>query len=148
MIRSTTWQEIVGLLAPAHNYWLTTVDSAGAPRPTPVWGAVHEDAWWMYSRRGRAKALHIERDPRVALTLESGDDAVIVHGALSDTGHPLDHDEVMESFRRKYVEPRDVASLPTPESAFDVLYRLEPTAAMAWSIYDMEATNRRWKARS
>jgi hypothetical protein len=81
-------------LASARTYWLSTVGRNGGPHAVPVWGAAIDGTLYLYSERRTAKARNLAADPRVVLHLESGDDVVIVHGALDDVGQPSDQPAV------------------------------------------------------
>jgi PPOX class probable F420-dependent enzyme len=62
--------------------WLTTVRPDGYPWPNPVWFFWDGETFLVYSMPG-AKVRHIERNPRVALTLNGegwNRDIVIVSG--------------------------------------------------------------------
>ncbi|HLI44653.1 MAG TPA: pyridoxamine 5'-phosphate oxidase family protein [Acidimicrobiales bacterium] len=150
--RDGGWDEVARNLEPHRNYWLVTVDASGAPHATPVWGVVHDSAFYSFSTRESHKAQHLARDPRAVVHLEDGDDVVIVHGVMKDLGDPAGSPDVVEAFTRKYDEPGDSAYLPTATPAAapgayyrpDVLYRLVPERALMWSMDDFDGSQARW----
>ena len=63
--------------------WLTTVGRGGRPQPRPVWFLWVRGRFLIYSQAPGRKLVHIRRNPRVALHLNSdrdGDDVVVVLG--------------------------------------------------------------------
>ena len=139
-----TWPEVADRLSPARIYWLHTTGPTGAPQVTAVWAVVAGDRVYLYSARSTVKARNLERDPRVAIHLESGSDVVIVYGVLTDLGTPGDWPAVVDAFATKYDEPDDQPYLPGADPAFDVVYVLEPHRALLWTLPDSEASLRRW----
>jgi hypothetical protein len=140
------WADVVRRLAPARHYWLGTATPSGAPHAAPVWGAVVDEQLHFYSERSTVKAANLVRDPRAVVHLEDPVDVLIVHGTLEDLGPPSDHPTVVDALDRKYTAPRDRAYLPSAEPAFDVLWRLRPARALAWSLDDWDGSQRRWTA--
>jgi PPOX class probable F420-dependent enzyme len=51
--------------------WLTTVDSEGTPQPVPVWFHWDGETFLIYSQPNKPKLRNIERNPRVALHLDT-----------------------------------------------------------------------------
>jgi len=138
-----TLREILDRLAPARSYWLATIGLSGAPHLAPVWGAVCEGALHVYSERSTAKARNLAGDDRVSINLEDAEDVLIVTGCLEDLGRPQDDAAVLEAFAAKYDRPDDRRYLPS-DRAFDVLYRLVPERALAWTLSDFDGSQRRW----
>lgn len=63
--------------------WLTTVNAAGQPQPSPVWLVVVDDTIVVYSKDGTARLRNILANPRVSLNLNTdvdGDGVLIVEG--------------------------------------------------------------------
>ena len=103
-----TWPEVADRLSPARIYWLHTTGPTGAPQVTAVWAVVAGDRVYLYSARSTVKARNLERDPRVAIHLESGSDVVIVYGVLTDLGTPGDWPAVVDAFADADARPRVV----------------------------------------
>lgn len=138
------WKEVADRLAPARIYWVHTTGLNGAPNATPVWGVELQEVLYFYTHSGTVKARNLEKNPLVAVHLESGSDVVIVHGRFVYLGHPGQHPDVVELFEKKYDEPEERPFLPSSDPLFDVLYCLEPTRAVTWTLPDSEASTRRW----
>jgi hypothetical protein len=140
------WPDVAARLASARSYWLVTVSASAVPHASPVWGAVVDDALHLFSERSTLKARDLAANPRVVIHLESAEDVLIVHGTLADIGTPADHPGVMVALSEKYISPEDAPYLPTGDPAFDVMYRLSPTRAMAWRLDDWDGSQQRWRS--
>jgi len=141
---TVTWDEIASRLAPPRIYWLCCTTASGAPHASPVWGAVVDGRFYVYTERSTVKARSLARDPRVLIHLEDGGNVVMVHGTLADLGRPLEEPAVIEAFDRKYDQEWERPFLPHNDPAFDVLYVLEPRRATTWTLPDSAASTRRW----
>ena len=78
--------------------WLNTLATDGTPQPNPVWFIWNGESALIYSVPGQAKVKNIERNPKVALHLDSqnsGDDIVILTGKaeIDPTAPPLDRND-------------------------------------------------------
>jgi hypothetical protein len=131
-----TWNEVAERLAPWRNYWISTVDVAGGPHASPVWGAVVDEVLYFYTEDGTVKARNLERDPRVAVHLE-----VIVRG----TAEPGRRRGVA-AFAAKYTRPDDLQYVPTVTDTLNQLFAVRPTNALVWLLEDYEGSQRRWTA--
>jgi fermentation-respiration switch protein FrsA (DUF1100 family) len=139
-----TWSDVSARLGGEKVYWLHTTGPDGAPNATPVWGASLDGTLYLYTRSATVKARNVRLDPRVVLHLESGVEVLIVHGTLAHLGHPRGRPDVLDAFAARYTEPDEVPFLPSVDPAFDVLYALEPSSAITWSLPDTDASTRRW----
>jgi general stress protein 26 len=140
-----TWTEIAGRLADPQNYWLVTVSPEGLPHTVPVWGAVDDETLYLYSERSTVKARNIEANAHVAVHLESGADVLIVYGTALELTSSDEVAQGCEAFARKYTAASQIEWLPTADPG-TILWRLEPTHALAWQLEDMDGSQRRWKA--
>ena len=140
------WKEVAERFAIERICWLHTTSPAGAPNATPVWCVGLLEVLYVYTQSGTVKARNLERNPLVAVHLESGSDVLIVQGSLIYIGHPSQHPDVIELFDQKYDRPEDRPYLPSADPVFDVLYSLEPRRAVAWTLPDSEGSSRRWNA--
>jgi PPOX class probable F420-dependent enzyme len=141
-----TWTEVSARLAAARTYWLGTTTPSGAPHAAPVWGVVTGETLYLYSERSTVKARNIAADPRVVVHLESGEDVVIVRGAVEDLGAPSLVPSVVAALAAKYTRPQDQQYLPGADPDFDVVYAIRPQSAMAWRLDDYAASQRRWSS--
>jgi hypothetical protein len=105
-----------------------------------VWGVWVDDTLWFSTGDGSVKARNLAADPRIAVHLESGDDAVMLEGtAERPTLEAEAHDRVVASYAAKYdMTPGD---LPGP----DGWYRLRAARAFAWQERDFPRTATRWR---
>jgi hypothetical protein len=70
---------------------VATTGQHGAPHVAPVWGVWVRDVLWFGTDPASAKGRNLDRDDRVVVHLESGDEVVIVHGrAEAVRFHDLD----------------------------------------------------------
>jgi hypothetical protein len=142
------WKEVADRMGAARIYWVHTTGPRGAPNATPVWGAELQGVLYFYTHSRTVKARNLEKNPLVAVHLESGADVLIVRGRFLYLGHPSQHPDVTELFDRKYDRPDERPFLPSSDPVFDVLYSLEPRRALAWTLPDSEASTRTWDSSS
>jgi len=141
-----TWAEVAARLAPWRSYWLGTTTPSGAPHAAPVWGAVLDDVFYIFSERSTVKARNIAADPRVIVHLESGEEVLIVRGVADDVGGPGELPRVLAAFAAKYAGHDDRQYLPGTDPAVDVIYAIRPQAVMTWRLADYEESQQRWSA--
>jgi PPOX class probable F420-dependent enzyme len=94
---------------------VTTLRSDGSPHSTVVWIDVRNGAVGFNTARGRAKAHHLERDPRASLLVVDPNDpykwvAVSGRAELSDDGA----EQQIDKLAKKYIG-RDTYPWRTPE---------------------------------
>jgi PPOX class probable F420-dependent enzyme len=93
--------------------WLTTVGRDGTPQPNPVWFLWQgDDDVLIYNRTTANRLVHIRRNPRVCLHLNSDDrggDVVVLTGTaeiLDDHPSPADN----SAYRDKYADGMEQVS--------------------------------------
>ena len=130
-------------LTDARSYWVTTIGPGGRPHVRPVWG-LWRDQTVQFST-GARHAANIERDQRVTVNLESGDDCVIVEG----TGVAVTDEAVRRAFAAAY-EPK--YDWPMTLDFVDVVYVVRPRVVLGWIAVDIApqatlfgATATRWR---
>jgi hypothetical protein len=124
------WSWAEERLAASRNYWLATSGDDG-PAAAPVWGVWADGAVYFGTSPRSRKGRNIERDPRVVIHLESGDEVVILHGEVE----LAEVDEsVLEAYEAKY-------GYRPPSTR---LYRLRPTRVLAWLEGDYPKTATRF----
>jgi predicted pyridoxine 5'-phosphate oxidase superfamily flavin-nucleotide-binding protein len=146
MVDPVTWSDVVARFDVARNAWFGTVDTAGAPHSVPIWTASVNEVLHVFGERRSVKFRNLVANPQVVVTLESGDDVVIVRGNAYDVGAPAQVPDVVAAFAAKYVEPDDVQWLPEVDPSVDLVARIEPSVALLWSSDDYFDTLRRWQA--
>lgn len=146
MVEPVTWSDVVARFDAARNAWFGTVDSAGAPHSVPIWTASVDEVLYVFGERRSVKFRNIAANPCVVVTLESGDEVVIVRGKADDVGTPAQTPDVVAAFAAKYTEPDDVQWLPDVDPSVDLVARIAPSVALLWDSDDYFGSKRRWQA--
>ena len=126
------WSWAEDRLAGSRNYWVVTAGADGSPAAAPVWGLWWQGAVVFGTNPRSAKGRNIERDPRVVVHLESGDEVVILRGEIERA-------DVDESFADAYEAKYDYRP-PNTERWF----WLRPQRALAWLESDYPRTATRF----
>lgn len=130
------WSWAAERLAASRNYWIGTTGPDGRPHAAPVWGLWLEDGFHFGTSRASRKGRNLDRDPRVAVHLESGDEVVILEGTVETIA--LD-DRIADVYTAKY------DYRPNPADAEgERWYRLRPARALAWLERDFPASATRF----
>ena len=111
--------------------WLITVAADGTPQPNPVWFIWNGESALIYSVPGQAKVKNIERNPKVALHLDSqnsGDDIVILTGKaeIDSTAPPLDRNDAYVGKYRDDIERIGFANAADMTRKYSVPIRFTP----------------------
>jgi PPOX class probable F420-dependent enzyme len=135
------WAWVIEELTKSRSYWVVTVRPDGRPHAMPVWGVWLDDALLFSTGAKSVKARNLARDPRAVVHLESGDDAVILEGAVSlATLAPEQHSRLVAAYAAKYdLWPEDLPGA-------DGWYTLRPATALAWQEHDFPNTATRFRA--
>jgi general stress protein 26 len=120
----------------SRNYWIVTADEDGRPRAIPVWGAWIDDSVVFGTNARSRKAKNLDRDPRVVIHLESGDEVVILEGEVETIAVT---DEIADVFEPKYDWRPDVGGDDSSR-----WYCLRPKLAQAWLETDYPKTATRF----
>ena len=119
------WSWAEERLEAGRNYWISTAGADGRPHAMPVWGVWRGDGVLFGTNARSRKARNLDRDPRVVVHLESGDEVVILEGEAETVGPP--DKQLADAFERKY------HWRPSPEEDADTRwYLLRPRRALAW----------------
>jgi PPOX class probable F420-dependent enzyme len=112
--------------------WLITVSQDGFPQPRPVWFLWNGDSFLIFSRPEGAKLRHIQRNPQVALHLDSdshGGNIVVLLGTAEIVTSCLPSDDI-QAYLAKYA--KGIASLGMTAEHFSQSYstalRVTPTS--------------------
>lgn len=133
------WDWVDEQLTRSRNYWICSTRPDGRPHAAPVWGVWHEGALYFSTDPGARKARNIERQPEIVVHLESGDDSVILEGAVEVITDRELLVQVGKAYALKY-PPFDPIGDGTP----GLWYRLRPRTALAWMERDFPNTATRW----
>jgi Pyridoxamine 5'-phosphate oxidase len=123
-------------LAASRNYWIGSADEDGRPRAIPVWGIWIDDSVVFGTNARFRKARNLDRDARVVIHLESGDEVVILEGEVETIEAT---DEIADAFGPKYDWRPDVGGDDSTR-----WYRLRPRLAQAWLETDYPKTATRF----
>jgi len=111
--------------------WLTTVDDAGMPQPSPVWFLWEGETLLIFSEPKTPKVANIRRSPKVALHFDSdgeGGDIVILTGeaAIVSEGPVA---AIPAAYATKYAEGLKGIKLTADEMAakYSATIRVTPT---------------------
>ena len=126
------WSWAEERLAASRNYWIVTTGRDGAPAAAPVWGAWFEGAVWFGTNPSSQKGRNLERDPRVVIHLESGDEVVILHGEIGREDLPA---AAVDAYEAKYDY--------RPERT-ENWFVLRPRRALAWLEHEYPQTATRF----
>jgi hypothetical protein len=130
------WSWAEERLARSRNYWIASTSSDGRPSVAPVWGVWRDGAVHFGTNARSRKARNLERDSRVVIHLESGDEAVILHGEVERF---VPDDALADAFEQKYDWRPDPA-----DASGEGWYRLRPRRALAWLERDYPKTATRF----
>lgn len=130
------WRWADSRLSASRNYWIASTTRGGRPSVVPVWGVWVDGAVYFGTDSRSRKAQNLERDPRVVIHLESGDDVVILHGEVERF---VLTDSIADAYKEKY----DYRPNPDETSA-ESWYRLRPRRALAWVERDFPKTATRF----
>lgn len=134
------WSHVEEQLSAARNYWVASTRPDGHPHVMPVWGLWLEGAFLFSTDPQSRKGRNLSANPEVVVHLESGDDVVILEGAVELETDPA----VLARADRAYFAKYEF-HLTGEGAAPGTVYRLRPRVVFAWpeSSFNTKAT--RWK---
>ncbi len=137
-----TWAWVVERLGKARNYWVCTAGPNGTPHARPVWAAWMDGALYFDGHPMTRWGRDLRENPAITVHLESGDEVVILEGAVEDIAQ-LDKeraDRVMQLFVAKYeYAPNSDQWVKTG------ILALRPQSALAWSEFPKTMTKWRFE---
>jgi hypothetical protein len=136
---SVGWAAVSARLRDARIYWLAVVDRRGAPRTFPHWGVVVNEALYFYVDGATGTALDLRRDPRIAVNLQDGENAVLLRGVAQPAGGPAELPQIVVAFAEKYDDPDDARFPSARPEPGDCIYQVTPT----WALINEEPGERR-----
>lgn len=135
----TAWERVVERVAESQNYWVASVRVDGRPHCMPVWGAWVEETLYFGTDKGSVKAHNFAANPAASVHLESGDDVVVLEGAVQvveDMG-------VMRKINDVFVAKYGLDVMDMGDSG--MFYGLVVRKAFAWREDDFVNTATRWR---
>lgn len=97
-----TWDHVQGRMEASRNYWIGTTRPDGRPHAAPVWGVWIDDALFFGTDPNSRKARNLRVNPEVVVHLESGDECVILEGAVEEESDPGLRRRAGEAYAAKY----------------------------------------------
>ncbi len=134
-----SWSHADERLAAARSYWVGTTLPDGSPHAVPLWGVWSNGQLFFGTDPETRTARNLAQNPEVVVHLESGDDVVILKGAVVLV---TDHDLL------KRIAGLGAAKYggPVPEEDQDAAhpaYALKPRVVYAWTNLAKDPT--RWR---
>jgi len=114
-----------------------TLRQDGAPNLTPVWFRWDGAAVTIWTTDTRAWVRNVERDPRVAFSVQTFDapyPAVVMHGRASvQTGDVPSVIEEIRSISKRYVGPEEVEPYVSDWPALRSIVTIVPQRVISWA---------------
>jgi hypothetical protein len=133
------WSWAIERLRESRNYWIASTCPDGRPHAMPVWGAWVDGAVVFGTARDSAKARNLSHRPEVVVHLESGDEAVVLEGAVDEVSDPETLRAFADECQRKYDWRPDEDELRT-----GLHFALRPRVAYSWLERDYPRTATRF----
>ena len=130
------WARASERLGEGRHYWICTVRPDGSPHSMPVSGIWVEETLWFSSSPESRKGRNLQRDPRISVHLESGDDVVVLEGAVEVARIDA---SLAEAYRAKYGWPVE------PDDPNGLWFSLRPRVAYAWLEREFPQTATRYE---
>lgn len=132
------WADVLDAIAAARSWWICTTRPSGRAHAMPVWGVVADGRMLWSTGPDTVKARNLERDPRMVMHLESGDEVVIVEAI----GRRVTAEDLPASFVAAYAAKYDLEVEPDqPGYSF---WEVVPTTALVWSEAAFVDTAVKW----
>ena len=137
-----SWEWVDQQMAKSRNYWICSTRPDGRPHAAQVWGVWIDGVLYFSTDREARKARNLAANPEIVVHLESGDDAVILEGAVEviDEREKLLQLGVGKAYALKY-PPYDPFAADAPVGLW---YALRPRTALAWEERDFTKSATRW----
>lgn len=134
------WYWVSERMEKSRNYWICSTRPDGRPHAMPVWGVWLDDVLYFGTNRDSVKARNLSADPRVAVHLESGDEAVMIESLVEETRDKETLARIAAAFSQKYPGYN-----PDPDFGPEVaMYAVRPRRVMAWLENDFVRSATRW----
>jgi nitroimidazol reductase NimA-like FMN-containing flavoprotein (pyridoxamine 5'-phosphate oxidase superfamily) len=143
--RLLDWSHIDARMREAKNYWIATTRPNGRPHVVPTWAVWHANCLYFDGSPETRRMRNLAANPRIAVHLEDGDQAVIVEGVASTVARPSQElgEQLAALYAAKYAA---LGYAPEPHSWDEGgLYVVEPDTALAWTEFGVDMT--RWRIR-
>ncbi len=141
------WSWATERLTAARNYWICTTRPDGRPHAIPVWGVWLDGALYFSTGRQTRKARNISANPEIVVHLESGDEAVILEGAVREIADASLLAAADAAYAAKYIDRETGKGFHIiPEAGNDSgVYVLRPRLALGWLEREFARSPTRWR---
>ena len=126
-------------LVKSRNYWIATTRDDARPHAAPVWGLWLDGALFFSTDPTSLKGRNMAARPEIVVHLESGDDTVILEGAVEKMTGVEALTQFVDAYESKYGFRVD-----TSNTNFGV-YRLRPRVALTWREQSFPESATRWE---
>jgi general stress protein 26 len=133
------WDWAAERLERARNYWVASASPDGRPHAAPIWGLWLDGVFYFSTARASRKGQNLAANPRTVVHLESGDEVVIVEGAVEEVRREKDLARLAAAYGEKYTLQ---ITFGDPAS---VVYSLRPELAFAWREVDFPESATRFR---
>jgi nitroimidazol reductase NimA-like FMN-containing flavoprotein (pyridoxamine 5'-phosphate oxidase superfamily) len=116
------WSYAVERLERARGYWISTTRPDGRPHCVPIWGVWLREEFAFSTGAQSRKAKNIAEDPRVVISAEPADDAIVLEGEARLIEDAAWRKDFLASYGAKYRWPTEGFDEPvysvTPSTVF------------------------------
>ena len=136
------WEAIESWLRTSRHYWLATTRADGRPHVVPRWGVWLDGRFWYDGSPDTLHVRNLERDPRCALHLESGERATIVEGE-SQRSEPIEGalgERLASEFAAKYGSEYTPAPDAWSDEIAGGMRTITPVKVLAWTQFPKDLT--------
>jgi PPOX class probable F420-dependent enzyme len=124
-------------LADTRNYFIASVRPDGRPHVMPVWAVWLDGRLWFSTARTSVKARNLYANPRITVTMERGNEALILEGTAAVEEDHAVLGPVWDAYKAKY--EWDVSG--------ESMFRVTPGVALAFieSAEEFATAATRWR---
>lgn len=133
-----SWPRVSEQLAKARNYWIITARPDGQVHAAPVWGLWLDGTFYFSTDPDSRKGRNLAANPNLVVHLESGDDVVILRGAVEQIINPSLLVRYVDSYEKKY------RFRPDANDTSAGVYKVKLRVAYAWSEKNFPKSATRW----
>lgn len=137
------WSWAQDRLRDAAVYWVSSVRPDGRPHVTPIWGVWVDGAFWMEGGPNTRRFRNLARNPATVVTIERGNDAIILEGDAELVTHLADElvDRLLAAYR-KYLPTHGYRA--ERENWANGIWRVRPRKVLGWSNFPADTTRWTW----
>jgi nitroimidazol reductase NimA-like FMN-containing flavoprotein (pyridoxamine 5'-phosphate oxidase superfamily) len=134
------WDWAALRLTRARNYFLATVTPGAAPRPhlMVVWGLWLDETFQFSTARESRKGKNLATNPACSVSIEGGEEAVIVEGSASFLSDLAARARFMKAYEEKYAWDMSAHTEPVyvvrPSLAFGLIEKTFTKSATRWTF--------------